>query len=188
LCKDDISIDEVAEIIACDPRFIFKILKIVNCPIYPFIRDVENIRQAVVMLGLESIKKWALVLVMMADSNSPKELFRVLLTRAKACELYATDFHQDNISDYFTLGLFSGMDAVLEADLSDILEENNLAEPLKRELLHGNGNYHGVLADVRAFQLNDETVISSFSNDRFAGISKSFQQGTKWADELMYLL
>lgn len=188
LCRDDITVDEVTEIIACDPRFIFKILKIVNCPLYPFRREVENIRQAVVMLGLDAIKKWALMLVIMSDSKAPRELFRTLLTRAKACEIFASEFYKSQLSDYFTLGLFSGMDAVLEADLSDILEDINLAKPLKQELLHSNGHYNGVLSDIRAFQLNDESRINSFSEDKLTGISNSYQQGVKWADELMYLL
>jgi EAL and modified HD-GYP domain-containing signal transduction protein len=188
LCREDISIDEVSEIISCDPRFIFKILKIVNCPLYPFIREVENIRQAVIMLGLESIKKWALVMVIMSDSNAPKELFRVLLTRAKTCELFAQSYYNVQSSDYFTLGLFSGMDAVLETKLEDVLNEINLAAPLKQELLHGSENYHRVLADVRAYQLNQQGEVQGFNHEKFQSMSSSFTKGMKWTDELMTLL
>jgi c-di-GMP phosphodiesterase len=188
LCQPDISINEVSEIISCDPRFIFKILKIVNCPLYPFRREVENIRQAVIMLGLEAIKKWALVLVMMSDTNAPKELFRMLLTRAKTCELFALSYYKDQSPDYFTLGLFSGMDAVLETNLEDILKDINLSDSLSQELLFSTGNYHGVLADVRSYQLNIQSEVQSFHNDKFQTMSSCFTQGMRWADELMYLL
>lgn len=188
LCRDDITVDEVSDLISCDPRFVIKLIKIVNCPLYPFKREIENIREAIILLGLEVIKQWGMVLVLIAESEQPKELFRTLLVRAKTCENLSKGQANFVPSDCFTLGLFSGIDAVLQLELSVILEDINLASPLRQALLYGAGDYGKLLADVRNYEANDESELCKVSTHDMDKISDCHQVSVRWADQLMQLI
>ena len=191
LSRSDISVDEVTHLLSCDPRLIYKLLKIVNCPLYPFKREVENIREAIVMLGLETIKQWALILIATSESQQPKELFRTLFVRAKALEIYGSGLPGGKGADYFTLGLFSGIDAVLNLDLETVLEDINLAAPIRDELLEVTSEVTseiGILKTIKAFERGDKDVMATLPDEMLTAIAESYQQSIKWADELMRLL
>jgi len=188
LCRDDVTVDEVSEILSCDPRLIYKILKIVNCPLYPFKREIENIKEAVVMLGLETIKQWTIILLLSAESEQPQELFRTLLTRAKTCELYAAEIPRALKSDFFTLGLFSGIDAILKIELKTIFTELKLTLPTRTFFLNQISDKKSLLNAVKGLERNQQTNFTLFSPSMLTNVRKYYFDSIKWADELMELL
>ena len=56
----DIDIGRVAEIISMDPALVTNILRIANSPIYAIRRKIENLRQAIILLGLDGTLAMAL--------------------------------------------------------------------------------------------------------------------------------
>lgn len=183
LSRSDIDPTEVAELITTDPTLMVKILKIVNCPLYPFKREITHVREAVVMLGIDVVKQWAMILSMVAASDQPSELFRTLLVRAKVCELYANEMNKKDFQDQFMLGLFSGLDAVLGLPMEDLLEVIPFPEHIKKALLTPEQAPKGILSLVKKIEQNpnQEVLETSF----IAKLSKCYWDGTSWADELM---
>ncbi|NPA03761.1 MAG: HDOD domain-containing protein [Epsilonproteobacteria bacterium] len=58
--NDDYTTAEVEEVIKQDPLLVADILKIANSPLYGFPREIIEIRQAIVLFGLEQIIEFAL--------------------------------------------------------------------------------------------------------------------------------
>ena len=187
LSREDIQNSEIAELISTDPRLTFKLLKIVNCPLYPFNREIKNIHEAVVMLGVDVIKQWAQILILVSESEQPVELFRTLLVRAKTCELHAKSIKLADAKDYFTVGLFSGIDAVLNLTLETILNEIQLASHIKAALVDETFCENNVLLLVQRFEKNPAEV-SMLSPERQINLGENYWESAKWTDEIMTLI
>jgi len=71
--KDNININEIADLIANDPALSTKILKTVNSPFYGFPKRVSTISHALVILGLQAVKMLALGFSLLTDlrGNAP---------------------------------------------------------------------------------------------------------------------
>ena len=65
----------------------FKPLRIVNSAAYALVRKVDSIAQAVVLLGLEQVRKWATLIAMSANRDKPEELARLLLKKSIGDEI-----------------------------------------------------------------------------------------------------
>jgi EAL and modified HD-GYP domain-containing signal transduction protein len=189
LCRDDISVPEVSDLITTDANLVIKLLKIVNCPLFPFKREVIDIKEAVIKLGLVVVKQWAVILSLVAGSSQPSELFRTLLIRAKACELYAKLLNKDNAQEFFVIGLFSGLDAVLGIDMETLVETVHFPERVKVELLPSGRDKIGVLSLIMAYENRtkvDEDV--SLTTETTTKLSDAYWSGVMWTDELMEFL
>lgn len=56
LDSEDCSVDRIAELVTQDIALVAKILKLVNSPYFAFSRKIENIHQAITLLGVETLK------------------------------------------------------------------------------------------------------------------------------------
>ena len=63
----DADIDKIAEILSVDPAITIKILRIANSPIYAQQREMETLRQAVVVIGLNATICLALSFSLLKD-------------------------------------------------------------------------------------------------------------------------
>jgi EAL and modified HD-GYP domain-containing signal transduction protein len=180
LCKDDVSVLEVSDLISADPSLVLKILKIINCPFYPFQREITNLREAVIKLGIVVVKQWAIILSLVASSEQPTELFRTLLVRAKVCHLFALSIKHENADDYFVIGLFSGLDAVLGIDMHTLLNNINFPSHVTEELLSLDRGEESILAMVIGYEKG--RFLSARVADK---LDKAYWESILWADELM---
>lgn len=184
LTKPDITINKVAEIIACDPRLSLKMMLLVNSSMFSFVRKVHDVKEAVVMLGIEAVKRWTIILLLVSESESPIEIFRVLLTRAKSLELFASKNNVDSQSDFFTLGLFSGLDAVLGVEMKMITKTIPLTAELELALNEKSGTMGHLLQTLQKIETFDVNVEEN-NVQEFVALNGMYWQGLLWADELM---
>jgi len=188
LSKEDISVEEVSDLIVVDPSLVLQILKIINCPLYPFKREITNLREAVIKLGIVVVKQWAIILSLVAGSEQPSELFRTLLVRAKTCALFAVALKKDNAEDYFIIGLFSGLDSVLGVELTTLLNTVCFSTHIKRQLLSFNQDPESILAMVIASEKGEQLNISLSSKNTLIMLDEAYWEGLMWADELMHFV
>ena len=66
----DVNIGKVAEVVSMDPALTAKILRIANSPIYAIRRKTENLRQAIMLLGLNGTLTMALSFSLAASMQS----------------------------------------------------------------------------------------------------------------------
>ncbi|MGB2741666.1 MAG: HDOD domain-containing protein [Cognaticolwellia sp.] len=186
LSNEDISVQEVSDLITTEPFLMLKILKMVNCPIYPSKREITTLKEAVVKLGVMVVKRWAIIFSLLSVSSKPVELFRTLLIRAKHCELFALAINHEHKDNYFIIGLFSGLDAILNVDLEVIIGQMKLSDYIKEELL--GSDHHSILSMVRTFEKVESKQPVNFSNETVIMLNNSYWQAACWSDELMELV
>lgn len=151
LNKDEPKIKEIEEIIKSDLSMSYSLLRIINSAHYGY--DVKSIRQAIVLLGVEKLKKWSLLCFLKGlDNNKPDILFKTAVLRANFAESL-TDYFGDNRGDnLFVLGLLSVLDAYLDRKLEDILAEISLSSNLKEALIKREGQLGDLLLLIEAFE------------------------------------
>lgn len=141
-------IDKIERMIARDTLLSFKLLRLVNSAAFGLSRNVESLRQAIMLLGLNKLRNWVNLLALSNLSGKPHELSITALTRARMCEMIATKINQRPDS-YFTVGLLSTLDAFLDAPLEELLRNLSLSEQLNQAMLKHSGPEGKVLAIVQ---------------------------------------
>ena len=148
----DISPQQLEELIAQDVAFSYRILRYVNSAAFALPRTIESIQQAVIILGLKNIKSWTTLLAMSQVDNKPAELVITAMVRAKMAEELARAQKADRPDSFFTVGLFSTLDALMDNTMEEILTQLPLADHISDALLHHKGIHGEVLSCVLAYE------------------------------------
>jgi len=185
--EPDIDIDTLSHSISRDAKLSYQILKIVNSPLCRLPKKVSSLHEAVVFLGLEQIKKWAMAMVLSGNSSQTKELFLLLLTRARTCELIAQKYGYQDTEGYFTVGLFSGIDAVMLADKEWLINKLDFADDINMALLKLEGQKGKVLKYVIALEQQKEEL-NDLDKESLSNYYSSHEEAVSWANQLFHLL
>ena len=135
LYNPNTQVEEIVNIINQDVNLSYKLLKIVNCAFFGLPKKIDSLQQAVVILGRNEMTSWASLMAMSNLDDRPTELMRVALIRAKACELLGLKTGNKSASEYFTAGMFSALDVLMERPLDVLLDGLPLSSSIKRALL-----------------------------------------------------
>lgn len=152
---DGDEVDELTEAIAMDVGLSVRLLRFLNSAAFSLRSPVSSVRQAVVMLGPRTVRQWALM-VTLAGTGAPRGPVLVrALARARLAEALARRLGAPEVDTYFTAGLFSVLDALLDTPMPALLGELPLAGDLEAALLHGTGGKGRVLTVVRLAEAGD---------------------------------
>lgn len=162
----EIDYEELADTIQGEMSVAYKILKLINSAAFGLPKPVHSIKQALVLLGADELKKWASLISLTAmTSDKPDQLVINSLARGKSCELLAP--HVGMISrapDLFLMGLFSMLDGIIDRPLKDVLSDIPFEEDLKEALLGKPGHARKVLDLVLAQEMGLWRVLSYISD------------------------
>lgn len=135
--QDDASIAEIASLVTRDPKLTIQLLKLINSSLFMLPRVISDLKEAITFLGIDILKKWAMMIAFVSDSSAPIEACRIVLTRAKACELLILKSKHPQQSDTaFLAGLLSGVDVLLNLDPSLFIKELKLSPEIQDAVLH----------------------------------------------------
>lgn len=183
LQKPDVSMERVEEIIQTDVNLSVKLLRQVNSSYYSLISEVTSIRQAIVRVGLLHIRVWASVVMMGSVSDKPDELMTMALVRARMCELLAVQQQVKDVTGYFTVGLFSLLESILDAPMEQILQGLPLSAEINEALLNGTGDMGRILRCVQDYEQADWESVYGYSIPRDAVVD-AYWQAVSWAEEI----
>ncbi|QCU90961.1 EAL and HDOD domain-containing protein [Thiomicrorhabdus sediminis] len=113
---------------------------------------IHSIHDAVLRFGLNRLKSWASMLVLAGVDDKPLELLKTSLLHAKFCELYGEKVSRHAKESFFTVGLFSCLDAVMDTEMKTLLEKLHLDESICKALLAEQGELGLALKTVRAME------------------------------------
>ena len=147
----DVDMHSLSDIISKDVSLSQKLLKFVAETNHTGIQ-ISSIHDAVLRFGLNRLKSWASMLVLSGVDDKPVELFTTALTRAKFCELVGGKIGKASIDSYFTVGLFSCLDAVMDAELSSLIKKLGLEPTVEAALLEEQGDLGQVLTMVKGLE------------------------------------
>ncbi|WFE69670.1 EAL domain-containing protein [Thiomicrospira sp. R3] len=120
---------------------------------------ITSIHDAVVRFGLNRLKSWASMLVLSGVDDKPEELYQTSLTRAKYCELVADKLGLRPKERYFTVGLFSAFDALMDQQLGELLAKLNLDEVIYEALMTRQNTAGIILQSVKGLELGQTDFV-----------------------------
>ncbi len=179
LTTGDVSFEELEKIIGSDIGLSLKLLRYVNSAFFALPRTVSSVHEALSMLGARTVRRWATVMVISSIPDVPDELVALGLRRAHMCEILAGSATTEEREMYFTIGLFSVADAMLDAPMADVLESLPFTEEIQAALLRREGPKGELLAAVAAYERGEFPTLPS-GDTSLAG---AYRAALEWADE-----
>lgn len=180
----DIKIGALADLVSQDVALSFKLLRSLNSPYYALSKRIESIHHAVVFLGLQQIKQWVTLIALASIPDKPSQLIVVAMTRAKMCEQLGETLDANSKERFFTVGLFSILDALLDTKMDKVLDTLPLADDIKEALLRHEGTMGLALKCVLSYEGGRWDEIN-FPQYRSAMLTKSYLNAVSWADQLV---
>jgi len=148
-----IEISQLETLVSRDIALSYRLLRYINSAFFGLRREVDSIGRALMLLGIENVKRWATLSIFAGVEEKPRELIETALVRARFCELAG----QGNRDQLFTLGLFSVVDALLDAPMEDVITSMPFPDDMRAALIAGSGPKGELLATALSFERGDFT-------------------------------
>lgn len=148
LQDENTSSSEIDQLISAEISLSFRLLRYANSSMFGLNTRIESIQHAVSLLGWDTIRMIATLLVLANIDDKPPELFHIGLVRAKLCEYLAKYSKKIDKNVAFTAGLLSIVDALLDAPMDEILAQLPLSQTLTQALLSHEGELGDLLHDA----------------------------------------
>jgi len=132
--RPELDLCELEKMLKQEAAICYRLLRYLNSPVFGFGLEIKSVRHAMAILGERELRRWIrLVVTVGAAEQRCSELVLMGLTRARFCELLSTRLKSQN--DLFLMGLLSIMDAILEIDMSSLVEQLPMDQEIKAALL-----------------------------------------------------
>jgi EAL and modified HD-GYP domain-containing signal transduction protein len=181
--KPDTSANELEEHITRDVASSYKLLKLVNAPFFGVAREVDSIKHAIILLGRNEIRKWVSLLALGGLSDHPAALMEVAVLRAKICELLASKANLPRDS-YFTVGMFSALDLLMQQPMDSILAKLPLSDAVKDAIVEHQGTMGRALCCALALE-NAEWAAIAFEDLDQDDVLDAYKEAIQWTDSLI---
>ncbi len=178
--------ERLEHLIIRDPVLTYKLLRIVNSAAYSLVRKVESLTEAIVMLGMGQIRKWATLIALNNQSGKPEEICRSLLVRGRMCEEIALASKCANHGSYFMTGMMSNIHLLLDIDRESMLKEVPLSDEIKNAILLNEGDMGETLRQVDCYEAGDWDLLpTNFDSNLY---ESCYRKALDWSKEAMQAL
>ena len=187
LNNPDSDVEELEEALSFDVSMSYKILKLINSSFFGFSRKVESIKHAIVILGRKQLRSWASMIAMAKLDDRPSEMIHIAMTRGKMCELLAEQAKLGSLESYFTVGMFSALDILMEREISELIEPLPLSEEVADALLTRAGPMGDAVNCALAYELSQPDTANFkdlSSNDLFVAHVEALSWANMVVDSL----
>jgi c-di-GMP phosphodiesterase len=172
---------DLENIIARDVGLSYKLLRLSNSGYYSFSTEVKSLRQAISLIGLDTMRGWMSLLLMSSLQDKPPELTNIAMTRAHMSESLAKIYGQPQPEIYFLVGLFSVLDALMDLPMTAVVAELNLSDVITSALLRNEGLAGTILNGIKAYEKGDWPTVMSL-NVPAETLSQIYLDSIKWAN------
>ncbi|RMD80739.1 MAG: HDOD domain-containing protein [Gammaproteobacteria bacterium] len=148
-------VGELAEAVSQDVAITYKLLRYLNSAFLGLGRPITSLHHAIVYLGIRNLRNWVTLIAFSTLEDKPAELLVTALVRAKLCELLAPGREDGSPETYFTAGLLSMLDVMMDQPLEELLAQLPLAPEIQAALLRGEGRLGQTLRCVLAYERGD---------------------------------
>jgi EAL and modified HD-GYP domain-containing signal transduction protein len=187
LQNPEVNLDELEEAVAQDVSMTHRILRYLNSPMNGLPRKIDSIRHAITLIGTNLIRQWASVIWLQGVEEKPRELMVMSLIRANACKQLAFGLGLENKDQFFTVGLLSLLDALIDQPMNIILQDLPLIDPVKDAILHRSGTMGAALDCVEAYERCDWSR-TSCADTSDEVIRESYLTSVGWARAVLSAL
>lgn len=184
--KPSPDIKQISTLFEADAALAYKLMRLINSGVFPIQSKISSIKQALVYLGHERLKKFiSLIVTAHTAGKKPAELMQVCVVRARFCELIAKQVSKSLAGEAFLTGLFSLLDAILDQPMSLLVEKLPFPDDIKAALLNEKNTLYYILNLVQAYEtgswwtLEKAVILLNVKSDVLPGL---YNQAVDWAD------
>jgi EAL and modified HD-GYP domain-containing signal transduction protein len=188
LYRPNVHLGSVEEILKQDPALSVRILRAVNSAGAGLRRNVHSLREAVLLLGLDRIRKWAAVWGLASLNAGAPELLSITMVRARCCELLGECLGRpDKGAGFFLLGLCSLLDVMIRQPMAAVIGELPLCDETREALLGGMTTPRHVLDAVASYERGD--WVEAEASAARAGLASrdlpaAFDSALRWSGQI----
>ncbi|HIK73100.1 MAG TPA: HDOD domain-containing protein [Alcanivorax sp.] len=187
LHSPDASPARLEEIAIKDAGLTYRLLKTVNSAAMGLRREVNSLSDAIALLGLEEIKRWANLFLIDGEMDKPEALTRGMLIRGRMCEVLAELHGQEGGErsasvNHFIVGLLSQLDALMDIAMPELMEQVPLSQEVKSALLERRGPLGAVLTEVEAYEAGRFDALSLLGERAYYEVA--YRHSTAWARQV----
>ena len=189
LVRKQASTDDIEEVLKKDAGLAFNLMRLINSSGFGLNREITSFRQAVMLMGLKKLFRWAaLLLTASRSSGTPSPVGHTAVVRGRLMELLALETLPPEEADLaFVAGIFSLLDVMLNMPIESALGLLSVPDEVADALLRREGFLGDLLTLAEACESSDDAVF-----DRAAGtlhlssqqINFAHLQALAWADQL----
>ncbi len=151
----ELPMPEVEKTISLDAALSYKLLSYANSAAVALPRSVSSVGHAVRLIGTEMLRKWASVLLLSTVDDKPRELMTISLVRARMCERLSEFVKNAEKESFFSAGLLSVIDALLDCPMEKAVAQLPLIDAVKSALIHRTGTVGQALRCTVAYENAD---------------------------------
>jgi EAL and modified HD-GYP domain-containing signal transduction protein len=176
------SFEEIEKLVAQDVSMPYRVLRCINSSYYNLPRRIDSIHQAIVILGIDNLKRLCTLVALQSFAERPPSLFANALVRARMCEQLAKLAGIKETGPFFITGLFSLLDVLTGIPIAELLGDLPLSKPIERGLVAEEGVIGSALSCVKAYERG------AWSSINFEGLDSgliraAYVEAVFWADE-----
>ncbi|HNS57649.1 MAG TPA: EAL domain-containing protein [Nitrosomonas europaea] len=142
----DAKIDEIEQLLKREPGLSYSILRMVNSVAAALPQKIGSIRQAIIAMGYQPLKRWVQLLLYAANPagelNEANALMQTAAIRGRLMELIAIIDrpHDKNYQDRaFMTGIMSLLDTLFGMEIQQIVDKLEMPDEVIRALVHREG-------------------------------------------------
>ena len=182
--RHPIDVGKISQLVRRDASLTYRLLRLVNSPVYAIQQEIQRIESAILALGEETFRRVVSLAVMSElNMNQPVEILHMALVRARFCELGAGQCGHAPAEQYLL-----GMLSLLPVMLGLPMEEITPTLPLRAEIceaLAGTSNPERCLLDWLEFHERGEWeacdgIAAAHGMDR-KELARCYEEAVLWA-------
>jgi EAL and modified HD-GYP domain-containing signal transduction protein len=174
--------DKLQETISRDVALSYELLRLVNSAFFALPRRVESVRDAAVLLGLDQLRQWATFIVLTRSATGkPSEVLVSGLTRARMCQLLGPRYGGMDTEPFFTTGLFSIVDALMDVSMIEVLATLPFSEEINRAILNFEGDKGSALRAAVAWERGNLAELVLPPDATIEDVAHTYRAALTWA-------
>jgi c-di-GMP-related signal transduction protein len=151
LSADDVDLERAVATIERDPALALRILQGVNAASYGLARKVSSVFEAVVLVGVAQVRRWATLMLVVDLAHGNEAHLTDAVIRARMCQTLAERLGEAGHTA-FTVGLLSAVGDLLDVPAEELTTHLPLTDDVAEAVIHGQGRLGEILHVVRAYQ------------------------------------
>jgi EAL and modified HD-GYP domain-containing signal transduction protein len=158
LYKDPLDLKKITPMVLRDASLTYRLLRLVNSPIYAMRLEVRSIESAILVVGETAFRRIAALAILSEfNAQQPPEILHMALVRARFCELGAKLCELDPNEQYL-LGMMSLLPAMMRHPMATLAPELPLRDEIRRALLGEESRERCLLGWIECHERNDQAA------------------------------
>ena len=189
--SDWLDLRALTSLVKRDPSLTYRLLRLVNSPMYAIRQEVSSIRSALFAVGEDTFRRIAtLAITTDLNGNQPLEILRMAFVRGRFCELAAGLCGLDATEQYL-LGMLSLLPAMLRMPMAEVTPALPLRKEIRQALESAANAERSLLGWLEFHEQGDWTACGRAA--KAAGLNEAvllriYAEAVLWAEDSLRLV